>query len=233
MTRRMTGTFLAVATLALLPATLYAEGTLFVEGGNVGIGTSTPTQPLHIQATNPLLFVETSGTPAERVLFRLHNNGKTRFEIRNTAAGISWTFDNDGNNFTISKVGTGVNELRLDGSGNLFLTGTVNTSSARSLKTGFVPVDSSEILAKVLSLPISEWSYKNDESAARHIGPLADDFYAAFALNDSDQAIATVDADGIALASIQALYDELLERDERITRLESELALLRQMMENR
>ncbi len=39
----------------------------------------------------------------------------------------------------------------------------------------------------------------------RHLGPTAEDFYAAFGLG-SDAGIGTVDADGVALATIQALY---------------------------
>jgi len=37
------------------------------------------------------------------------------------------------------------------------------------------------------------------------VGPLAQDFYEAFRLGEDDRYISTVDADGIALAAIQAL----------------------------
>ena len=38
------------------------------------------------------------------------------------------------------------------------------------------------------------------------MGPMAQDLYAAFKLGCSDKSIATIDADGIALAAIQGLH---------------------------
>ena len=46
---------------------------------------------------------------------------------------------------------------------------------------------------------------KADDGAVRHIGPVAQDFRAAFDLGADDKTIATVDADGVALAAIQGL----------------------------
>ena len=68
-------------------------------------------------------------------------------------------------------------------------------------------------------MPISEWSY-NDEPSARHIGPMAQDFHAAFGVGETDTCIPTVDANGIALAAIQAL-------NQRLERLEMESRELR------
>jgi hypothetical protein len=45
---------------------------------------------------------------------------------------------------------------------------------------------------------------------------MAQDFQAAFALGESNTSIATVDADGVALAAIQGLYDLVQEQKERI-----------------
>lgn len=39
-----------------------------------------------------------------------------------------------------------------------------------------------------------------------HIRPVAQDFYAAFGVGEDPRRISTVDADGVALAAIQALY---------------------------
>jgi hypothetical protein len=59
------------------------------------------------------------------------------------------------------------------------------------------------------------------------MGPVAQDFRAAFGLGDSDKTITTVDADGVALAAIQGLNQkleaELRAKDERINRLEAAL----------
>jgi hypothetical protein len=64
-------------------------------------------------------------------------------------------------------------------------------------------------LEKVVALPIQSWGYKSDPDK-RHIGPVAQDFHAAFGLNGADDTtIATVDADGVALAAIQGLNQKL------------------------
>jgi trimeric autotransporter adhesin len=91
----------------------------------------------------------------------------------------------------------------------------VNVSD-RHAKTAFAPIDTLEVLARVLQLPLSEWSYRTAPSE-RHIGPMAQDFRAAFGLGGDDKTIATIDADGVALAAIQGLN----------TRLEAENAALR------
>jgi uncharacterized protein (DUF3084 family) len=48
------------------------------------------------------------------------------------------------------------------------------------------------------------------------MGPTAQDVHAAFGLGDSDKAITTIDADGIALAAIQGLHRQLKDKDEAI-----------------
>jgi hypothetical protein len=83
-----------------------------------------------------------------------------------------------------------------------------NVVSDRAAKTAFAPVDVGRILAAVLRLPITSWSYRN-EPTARHLGPVAQDFYQAFGLGDSDRTISTVDANGVALAAIQGLNAKL------------------------
>lgn len=62
---------------------------------------------------------------------------------------------------------------------------------------------------------IQTWNYKTQDSSIKHIGPTAQDFYGAFGLGESDKTISTVDASGIALRSIQALYQMNLERNKR------------------
>lgn len=81
-------------------------------------------------------------------------------------------------------------------------------SSDRNLKAGFAAVDAAEILAKVTTLPITRWHYKNDVSTA-HVGPMAQDFHAAFATGPDDKHIADVDEGGVALAAIQGLNEKL------------------------
>ena len=115
--------------------------------------------------------------------------------------------------------------------------------SDRNIKTDFQPVDAAEILARVMALPISEWSYKAD-AATRHIGPMAQDFKAAFNLGADDKSIAVVDASGIALAAIKGLNEkneklesqikqaaaQLVAKDAEIKALKQRLDKLEQLM---
>ncbi len=84
--------------------------------------------------------------------------------------------------------------------------GSWDTLSDASAKSGFAKIDGSQILARLAALPISTWYYLGQDPTIRHIGPTAQDFRSAFGLGQDGQYISTVDEEGIALASIQALY---------------------------
>lgn len=89
------------------------------------------------------------------------------------------------------------------------MTGLSNPSSIL-LKDKFRSVGASDILKKVSQLTIEEWSYKHQPDV-RHIGPVAEQFAEAFGLGNDSTKISTIDADGIALLSIQALNEQLKE----------------------
>jgi hypothetical protein len=123
--------------------------------------------------------------------------------------------------------GTGGTQLmRLDRFG-LVVNGTFINASDRNSKENFEPVDSREVLDKVAALPLSKWNYKLDGSS-RHLGPMAQDFYAAFGVGPDDKHIATVDADGVALAAIQGLNQKLTEE---LKHRDAENAELKQRLE--
>jgi hypothetical protein len=76
-----------------------------------------------------------------------------------------------------------------------------------------VPVESAggsvngfQTLERVAGLPVSTWRYSWEPPEVRHLGPMAQDWAAAFGLGMNDTTIAGVDANGVALVSIQALY---------------------------
>jgi hypothetical protein len=90
-------------------------------------------------------------------------------------------------------------------------------------------------LEKVANLPVSSWNYKSEPASIRHIGPMAQDFRAAFAVGKDEKTIHAADANGVALAAIQGLYLLVQEKDaqlsaqqERIAALEARLAALDQ-----
>jgi hypothetical protein len=76
-------------------------------------------------------------------------------------------------------------------------------------------------LERVVGLPISIWRYHWEALKVRHLRPMAQDWAAAFGLGENDTTIAVVDANGVALVSIQALY-------QLIGELRQEVAELRQ-----
>jgi len=125
----------------------------------------------------------------------------------------------------------GVVAMTLTSSG-LTVNGTFVSASDRDAKQDFKPVNPGEVLDKVVALPLSEWRYRSDDERSRHVGPMAQDFHAAFGLGADDKHIATVDADGVALAAIQGLNQkleaQLRARDQELADLKATLHELRE-----
>jgi len=99
--------------------------------------------------------------------------------------------------------------------------GSWTTLSSASTKTNVNGVDPQTVLAGVESLDVATWEYKSQDDAV-HMGPMAEQFHEAFQLGEDERRIANVDADGVALAAIQGLSQQLAERDERIDELAAE-----------
>lgn len=106
--------------------------------------------------------------------------------------------------------------------------GTWDCTSDRNAKANFAPVDGRAILAQVAALPITTWNFKTQDASIQHIGPIAQDFYAAFGTGESDTTISMVDADGVALAAIQGLNEIVQEKEAQIAALEVEVAALKE-----
>ncbi|MBI5383253.1 MAG: tail fiber domain-containing protein [Verrucomicrobia bacterium] len=112
--------------------------------------------------------------------------------------------------------------------------------SDRNVKKDFAPVDSQAILEKLAALPITQWHYQWEEPGVTpHIGPMAQDFKAAFYPGSDDKRITTQEADGVALAAIQALnqkldeqHAELKAKDARIAALEQAVAELKAALQH-
>jgi hypothetical protein len=87
--------------------------------------------------------------------------------------------------------------------------GSWSSISDRNVKDHFASVDTKALLAHVLELPITTWNYKAQDTSIRHIGPMAQDFFAAFNVGEDDKHITGIDEGGVALAAVQGLNQKL------------------------
>ena len=207
--------------------------------GNVGIGGASPLHKLHVgnygtvptidtspvkavvennEAKGRATLVAVAGSGAKsdtdnRVEVALEADEGQRIGLLGTLSGhpLQIRVDNATRLFVGTNGNVGIGSTspknKLDVAGGVSATVFVTTSD-REAKQGFAAVSSGEILDKVAALPIQSWSYKEMPGVA-HLGPAAQDFRAAFGLGDTDRGIATVDADGVALAAIQGLNERL------------------------
>ncbi len=113
--------------------------------------------------------------------------------------------------------------------------GTWSMLSDRNVKDNFVEIDPRDVLDKVMSLSLATWNYRAQDKSIRHLGPTAQDFHSAFGLGENERTIASVDADGVALAAIQGLNRKmeqaLTTKDARIKALERQNASLAERVE--
>ncbi len=168
-----------------------------------------------------------------------------RLVSRNDKRASIWLSDSSGGLFiNPNNVSAGSDRLRVfggsGGSASLSNGGAWTNASSRTFKEGFAAIDPADVLERVLALGISRWSYIGS-GEGEHVGPMAEDFHAAFGLGHSDRQIATVDADGVALAAIQGLNAKLEAENaalrERLAALEraragqtADLAAMRQQL---
>ncbi len=113
--------------------------------------------------------------------------------------------------------------LPIDTSTTAYLSagGVWTNASDAALKENFSAADPQQVLASLATIPIATWNYRAEDVDTLHMGPTGQDFYAAFALGDGERAISTVDADGVALAAIQGLYELSQEQAAEIAALKT------------
>ena len=219
--------------------------------GDVGMGIQNPADlphgngaALHIKRTDgeaALLVEEASSTTATRVLMELVNNGAVRLDLTDTSSGDNWRVTNSGTGFDFNRAGSGFVEMKIEDDGDVLIdqdltvNGTIfgTVSSSRDYKHEVEPVNAREVLDRVANMPISTWKYDLGTAVdkERHLGPMAEDFHAAFGLGRDEKSISLVDYSGVALAAIKGLYQVVDERDERIERLESQNRTLLERLE--
>lgn len=163
---------------------------------------------LLVASTDDLVLKARAGGDADSDLRLVTASGKSASMYLRDADG-AWRF--------VAPNLTGPDFFLIQNGARLTAGGAWTNASSRTLKRDFVPVDADSVLTRVLALPISTWQYRASNEGA-HMGPVAEDFHAAFGLGDSGRSISTVDADGVALAAIQGLYRKLQADNAVLTR---------------
>lgn len=232
---QVTGNGLIIGTIADKPLILGTNNTNrlhIAPNGSIGIGTAAPEVPLHV--------VRNAGALTN--LLRLSNNGGIQFLLDRTDPGANdWQFSNFNQSFQISVPGTPTGQFTLVSNGDLQISNRVFAvafipSSARDLKEDFAPVDGRDVLARLAAMPVTEWSFRSDPTRQRHIGPVAEDFQAAFGLGQEGKGLNLTDVNGVTIAALQGLHatveeqrqvidmqQQLIEKlEERLKRLETQ-----------
>ncbi|MEU1863628.1 tail fiber domain-containing protein [Streptomyces gardneri] len=81
------------------------------------------------------------------------------------------------------------------------------------------------VLETVAALPVSTWRYVWEPEDVRHLGPMAQDWHAAFGFNRDDTRIPVVDGLGVTLVCIQALQRQVEELGAEVARLREGAAM--------
>jgi hypothetical protein len=230
-------------TTATIPFTVLPapNDSLYISNsGRIGLRTNAPVLDVHMLTTNtPGIRLDQSNGDGfaaqtwdvaanEANFFVRDVTGGSRlpFRIRPGAPTSSIDIAASGN----VGIGTASPAAKLDVAGDMLVHGTIAQLSSRSAKEHFEPVDGAGVLARLAALPISTWNYIGAGDGDRHLGPVAEDFHAAFGLGASDHFVAPTDVAGVALASVKALQEEVRERDERIDQLEARLRELEDLV---
>ncbi|MEW5926894.1 MAG: tail fiber domain-containing protein [Gemmatimonadota bacterium] len=108
--------------------------------------------------------------------------------------------------------------------------GSWSSISDRNRKENFLGMGGEEVLMRLRGVPVTTWNYKTQDRSIRHMGPMAQDFRAAFGLGESELLINTVDIDGVNMAAVKALEARTTRQQERITELEARNAALEERL---
>jgi hypothetical protein len=198
---------------------------LIIKGdGEVGIGTSFPDATVHVKSSSavPQLQLENTSTN-NYARIRMSNGAANYWDV---AAGAAL---NDELNLYSSLRGnilslraTGTDAIVAYGGATLTTSGVWANASTFEKKTDFSEIDAHGILETLARLPVRQWRYKVEPSTTKHVGPTAEDFHEAFNLGESSTTIGTVDADGVALAAIQGLYELVQELQSEVKALKAD-----------
>lgn len=203
-------------------------------GGKVGMNTTSPDAQLHVKAAtgnDGLHIVGASGKAAFRITDgnSLQDSVTVRPGSKANQLVVGFGGKVGINVFTplqplhVMNVAGDTDLLKVMNNGTVVVQALSQTSD-RNAKENIHPVDPREVLGQVLDLPVTFWSFK--ENPTRHIGPMAQDFYAAFGLDEDDLHISPMDLSGVAISALQGLHGEFVEQEAEVEALKAQNAAL-------
>jgi hypothetical protein len=143
-----------------------------------------------------------------------------------SATASADTFRNTANNeFAVRATGGVRFRTNLGGTTGCNLpagSGVFNCTSSRATKENFLLVKGEDVLSRLRNIPVSTWNYISEGQQVRHMGPMAEDFYKAFALGTGNTSIGVQDLASVSLAAVKAL-------DERTAQLQQKIAEVEQL----
>jgi hypothetical protein len=180
------------------------------------------------EGSTPQMMADQVGNDFARIRLRSGNALTNHWDIAAKASDAEFNIFRNGTGNILKLTPTdATNLMTLSNGARLTTGGTWTNASDRNIKDNISQIDGEEILEKLAAMPVSEWHYKTEADSVTHIGPMAQDFKAAFGVGDSDKSIATVDADGVNMAAIQALYKRLLALEKQNEALLNEIKQLK------
>jgi Chaperone of endosialidase len=223
-----------------LTGALSATARLSASANSVQIGSATSHDVDLVVNNSPVITVKADGkigfgTVSPAYAVELEKTGEDAVFAADRTDGATAILSADANSVQIGSatshdVALVVNNssvMTLTGQGNVTLAGALSEYSDVNAKKNLALVNGNDVLKRLTGLQIMTWNYKADDANVQHMGPMAQDFYAAFGLGPDNQHIAALDANGVSLAAIQALTQVTTEQDARITQLEDENAELK------
>ena len=106
-------------------------------------------------------------------------------------------------------------------------------ASDRNVKENFEPISNSEILEKLVAMPITKWTFKQSDDSVKYVGPMAQDFHAAFGLGGSnDRVIHATNAQGVTMAALQGLNTKVEDKTKTLEARLNELEVRVVILEN-